>query len=199
MANAYACANPDAEVRWSVVTASKGESENGVETDVIVSDGNKLCCISCKRRLHQDVIQELEQHCNRTAMLGGIVNKSVMAMYKVDSKQPTYITKALKMEWWNAEIIKNMESGRKYVEVIPHASAPKAVTPQAEPEPTAVAPVVQEPVSVEVSPEPAPQSSSSITPPDQPASLPLPSPPEPLPSFWRRLILAWPYLISGTW
>lgn len=109
---AHACKThqPDSEVLWSVGTADRKTGEAGVETDVITTDGFSLRCISCKRGMHKKVVQELEQHCARTVMLGGVTSRRVMAMYYKDVEMYT-LTRVLNIQLWLNKTVQAMEEG----------------------------------------------------------------------------------------
>lgn len=108
VAHAYQTKYPEAEVLWSVETADRKTGKAGVETDVIATDGFSLCCISCKRGMHRGVVQELEQHCARTEMLGGVVNNRAMAMYYKDEEMRT-LTRVLNIQLWPQKMVQAME------------------------------------------------------------------------------------------
>ncbi len=130
VAHAYQKANPAAEVLWSVETAPKTDIEHIVETDIIASDGRSLCGISCKRGMHLNkVTQELEQHCTRTALLGGVAHKRVIAVYDSQRfRQLGALLKALRLELWDANTIDCMSRGK------PARDAAVAPKPEKEPE-----------------------------------------------------------------
>lgn len=107
VAHAYQRAHPEAEVLWSVETASE---QNKVETDIIATDGISLCCISCKRGMHKQVTQELEQHCTRTELLGGVITERIMAMYwPKDAAEMRSLAKVLNMKVWDKYTIAQTE------------------------------------------------------------------------------------------
>lgn len=108
VAHAYQTKHPEAEVLWSVETADRKTGKAGVETDVIATDGFSLCCISCKRGMHKGVVQELEQHCARSEMLGGVVNSRAMAMYYKDEEMRT-LTRVLNIQLWPQKMVQAME------------------------------------------------------------------------------------------
>lgn len=110
VAHAYQKANPAAEVLWSVETASSQNKDNMVETDVVATDGCSLCCISCKRGMHKQVTQELEQHCTRTDLLGGVITERIMAMYwPHDAAEMRGVAKLLNMKVWDKSAVTEME------------------------------------------------------------------------------------------
>lgn len=110
VAHAYQKANPAAEVLWSVETASSQNKDNMVETDVVATDGCSLCCISCKRGMHKQVTQELEQHCTRTDLLGGVITERIMAMYwPHDAAEMRGLAKLLNMKVWDKSAVTEME------------------------------------------------------------------------------------------
>lgn len=116
VAHAYQMEHPQAEVLWSVKTATKKDGEYAVETDIIASDGRSLCCISCKRGEHRVVTQELEQHCTRTALLAGAINKRIIAIYDHKrSDEIRLLAKALGLEMWNAETVQKIIYGKEWV------------------------------------------------------------------------------------
>lgn len=107
VAHAYQRAHPTDEVLWSVETASE---QNKVETDIIATDGCSLCCISCKRGMHKQVTQELEQHCTRTELLGGVITERIMAMYwPHDAAEMKSLAKVLNMKVWDKIAVAEME------------------------------------------------------------------------------------------
>lgn len=108
VAHAYSFRNPGSEVLWSVRTpVGKGAP---LETDIVATDGLSLTCISCKRGLHKQVNQELEQLCTRTEILGGAISKRIIAVYR-DAMKMAPMAKALRMElWgWNGESVGKLE------------------------------------------------------------------------------------------
>ena len=129
VAHAYQVQYPQAEVLWSAVTANTSDRDHGVETDVIASpDGRMLCCISCKRGVQDKVVQQLEQHSTRTAMLSGVIHKCIIAVYTergVEKLAP--LANALKMTMWDAHRVHCIETGKEYVKNVKHApdSQPK--------------------------------------------------------------------------
>lgn len=107
VAHAYQRAHPTDEVLWSVETASE---QNKVETDIIATDGCSLCCVSCKRGMHKQVTQELEQHCTRTELLGGVITERIMAMYwPHDAAEMKSLAKVLNMKVWDKIAVAEME------------------------------------------------------------------------------------------
>lgn len=107
VAHAYQRAHPTDEVLWSVETASE---QNKVETDIIATDGCSLCCISCKRGIHKQVTQELEQHCTRTELLGGVITERIMAMYRPhDAEEMRSLAKVLNMKVWDKSGVAEIE------------------------------------------------------------------------------------------
>lgn len=108
VAQAYKNANPESEVLWSVETATKNDIQHAVETDIIASDGHSLCCISCKRGMHiAKVTQELEQHCTRTEVLGGMKHSRIIAVYRSDRfRRLKSLLKELRLTMWNLEDVK---------------------------------------------------------------------------------------------
>lgn len=112
VANAYKMQNPTSEVLWSVETASAKDRLHPVETDIIASDGKTLCCISCKRGVHANVTQELEQHCARTAMLAGIIHNRIIAVYQKDAVYKLkYLVEALHLKMWTDVYVLKIEQG----------------------------------------------------------------------------------------
>lgn len=121
VAHAYHRAQPEHEILWSVETASEKNKDSKVETDIIATDGCSLCCISCKRGKHQKVIQELEQHCTRTELLGGVITERIMAMYwPKDAAEMRSLTKVLNMNVWDKYSVAEMEQTGK----LPSPKAP---------------------------------------------------------------------------
>lgn len=112
VAHAYQTLYPNAEVLWSVETAEPNDREHPVETDIIASDGHSLCCISCKRGIHKSVTQELEQHCTRTALLGGVIHKRIIAVYRKDAAYMIgNLAVALRLALWTSEDVEKIERG----------------------------------------------------------------------------------------
>lgn len=112
VAHAYWVTHPNDEILWSVETAASRDHEHPVETDIIASDGQSLCLISCKRGLHEKVTQELEQHCMRSFVLGGVINKRILAMYRMkNAGRLRHLLRALNLDMWNADMVKSMEAG----------------------------------------------------------------------------------------
>lgn len=108
VAHAYSRRNPGSEVLWSVETIS---GNNKVETDIVASDGFSLTCISCKRGMHKQVTQELEQHCTRTEILGGVLNTRIIAVYyPKDASAMKGMAKALRMTVWDKRTVDAIES-----------------------------------------------------------------------------------------
>lgn len=108
--HAYQRVHPEAEVLWSVETASSQNKDSKVETDVVATDGCSLCCISCKRGMHKQVTQELEQHCTRTDLLGGVITERIMAMYwPRDAAEMRGLAKVLNMKVWDKSTVVEME------------------------------------------------------------------------------------------
>lgn len=132
VAHAYQKQNPEAEVLWSVETKSGSAF---VETDVIASDGMSLTCISCKRRRHKQITQELEQHCTRTEVLGGVLHRRIMAVYEPeDEEKVAKLATALRMKVWSLKTVEAIEQGLP--EPPPEKQAETATAPQTkEPEP----------------------------------------------------------------
>lgn len=134
VANAYQMQNPQAEVLWSVETSTKNDAENKhkVETDIIATDGHSLCCISCKRGIHAQVTQELEQHCTRTAMLGGVIHQRIIAVFNRKAVyQLSSLARALHLTMWSDKEIRKLEKGQN-VSVEPERdnSTSQITTPQ---------------------------------------------------------------------
>ncbi len=116
VAHAYQKLNPESEVLWSVETAQKNNLEHVVETDIIATDGRSLCGISCKRGMHLNkVTQELEQHCTRTALLGGIIHKRIIAVYnsKLFSGLNALMS-ALRLTLWDSKKVEAIENNIAY-------------------------------------------------------------------------------------
>lgn len=105
VAHAYQLQHPEAEVLWSVETAAP--SGKPVETDVIATDGLSLTCISCKRSKHQGYTQELEQHCNRTELLGGVLHQRIIAVYH-PNKDVDKLASALRMKVWTRKTVEDI-------------------------------------------------------------------------------------------
>lgn len=126
VAHAYKKNKPANEVLWSVRTAPKGDEEHAVETDIVATDGYSLCCISCKRGTKkQRVIQELEQHCTRTNMLGGNIHECIIAFYRGDENISKLLA-ALKLKMWDYTTVRSIESNR-YVDEKKTASVTPAI------------------------------------------------------------------------
>lgn len=117
VAHAYQLENPQAEVLWSVETATRNDLDHAVETDIIATDGHALCCISCKRGIHAQVTQELEQHCTRTGMLGGVMHQRIIAVFRRDAEwQLNSLARALRLTMWSSKKVQAIEEGKKYEE-----------------------------------------------------------------------------------
>lgn len=173
VAHAYQTQHPDAEVLWSVETADRKTGKAGVETDVIATDGFSLCCISCKRGMHKGVVQELEQHCARTEMLGGVVNNRAMAMYYRDEEMRT-LTRVLNIQLWPQKMVHAMEKG----EPLPTAEEKEAAFSRQEEKPA-----------------PAPTQQAKLT--GQPEAAPAePAAAKPM-GLGQRLAAAWRILTGG--
>ena len=85
-----------------------------VETDIVATDGISLCCISCKRGLHKQVTQEIEQHCARTALLGGVMNERIMAIYQEGAaREIRFLLKALGLTLWTGESLYDKKKRRE--------------------------------------------------------------------------------------
>lgn len=120
VAHAYQLENPQAEVLWSVETATRNDLDHAVETDIIATDGHALCCISCKRGIHPQVTQELEQHCTRTAMLGGVIHQRIIAIFHFRKKENlNSLAMALRLTMWSAKKVQAIEEGKQYKEKPP--------------------------------------------------------------------------------
>lgn len=114
VADAYQKQNPDSEVLWSVETAAEKDEKHLVETDIVATDGISLCCISCKRGLHEKVMQEIEQHCARTALLGGVMNERIMAIYQESAtREIRFLLKALGLTLWTGESLYDKKKRRE--------------------------------------------------------------------------------------
>lgn len=112
VAAAYRKSNPSVEVLWSVRTAPLYDQDHAAETDIIASDGYALCCISCKRGVHKNVTQELEQHCTRTDVLGGNVNRRIVAFYDRRANVLKTLLKALGLEMWDSRTVRKLLKGQ---------------------------------------------------------------------------------------
>lgn len=133
VAHAYQRAHPTDEVLWSVETASE---QNKVETDIIATDGCSLCCISCKRGMHKQVTQELEQHCTRTELLGGVITERIMAMYwPHDAAEMKSLAKVLNMKVWDKIAVAEMERTGKVPDRIGGTMHEKSAAHAASPTP----------------------------------------------------------------
>lgn len=120
VAHAYKACHKGHKVLWSVETVNDsatpgkdgGPQLEPVETDIIATDGKSITCISCKRGLHKQVNQELEQHCARTQMLGGIISKRRIAVYRhKDAAIMRKMAGGMNMKVWDQKTIKDMEKG----------------------------------------------------------------------------------------
>lgn len=146
VAHAYKKLKPEDEVLWSVRTAPKGDYEHAVETDIVATDGYSLCCISCKRgRKHDKVIQQLEQHCTRTNMLGGNIHECIIAFYRGDENISKLLA-SLKLKMWDHTTVRSIEANR-YVDEKKTASVTPAII-ISKPKPAAPAtPAQQQPAA----------------------------------------------------
>lgn len=127
VAHAYQKKRPEAEVLWSVETTA-ASSKRPAETDVIATDGFSLTCISCKRRKHPGYTQELEQHCTRTEVLGGILHERIIAVHNAD-KDINNLATALRMKVWDFKTVDNIDKGISAPEKAP-APEPLRTVPQ---------------------------------------------------------------------
>ena len=62
------------------------------------------------------MVQQLEQHSTRTAMIGGVINECIIAVYTergVTKLKP--LAEALKMSMWDASRVRCYEAGKEYV------------------------------------------------------------------------------------
>lgn len=168
VAHAYQKQNPEAEVLWSVETKSGSAF---VETDVIAADGMSLTCISCKRRRHKQITQELEQHCTRTELLGGVLHGRIMAVYEPeDEEKVAKLATALRMKVWSFKTVESIEQGLP--EPQPEKQAETAAAQQPETSQT-----VSQPAAPETQPEKAAE-------------------PRPAGSFVSRVAKAWAVLLG---